>query len=236
MKVIAGRGPYFAQIPFALLDDPSTDAATIATYCALRRFSDFSSDQGCRAGLKRLATTAGLGRSALWDRLQRLKEMGWVEWDPGVGKPSRYRVHARLDPSATRTAPVRSEDDHPSATRTQQRDSNRETATESSKPAAWVRLLADDWTKTYGGIPNYGELGKRLKPLITAHGFEPVQEHWRHYLESTEGQYASPSRFAQTYGSWDRAGGAPAQHDESSDYVPYSQTVEEMEKNAGILP
>lgn len=211
MKVVSGRGPYFAQIPFALLDDPKADAATIATYCALRRFTDFGSDQGCRAGLNRLAKTAGLGRSALWDRLQRLKEMGWVEWDPGVGKPSRYRVHASLDPSATRTTPVRSADDHPSATRTQPRDSNQETKTEISKPAAWVRSLSEDWTKTYGGIPNCGELGKRLKPLVEEHGFEPVREHWQNYLEATEGRFASPSRFAQTYGSWDRAGGAPAQ-------------------------
>lgn len=213
MKVVAGRGPYFAQIPFALLDDPTSDAASIATYCALRRFTDFGSDKGCRASIDRLATVAGLKRTALKDRLKWLEQTGWIGVLSGkkAGSPNRYIVHASLEGSRQTTTP-QPLDDHPVvATRPQQRDSYQETTTESSKPAAWVRTLAEDWSKTYGGIPNCGELGKRLKPLVDEHGFEPVREHWQNYLEATEGRFASPTRFAQTYGSWDRAGGAPAQ-------------------------
>lgn len=213
MRVSAGRGPFFAQVPFALLDDPESDAASIATYCALRRFTDFGAESGCRASIATLAKVAGLGRSALKQRLQWLQDAGWIAWTSGkeAGKPSRYIVHASLEGSRLATTP-QPPDDHPVvATRPQQRDSNRETSTKTSTPAAWVRPLAEDWATAYGGIPNYGQIGKRLKPLVDAHGFELVREHWRRYLEATEGQYASPERFAQTYGSWDRAGGAPAQ-------------------------
>lgn len=76
---------------------------------------------------------------------------------------------------------------------------------------SWVQELGKDWVSQYKGEAPYGEIGKRLKPLVEAEGFEPVQARWRFYLGATEGRYASPTRFAQTYGAWDRAGGAPAQ-------------------------
>lgn len=222
MKVVAGRGPYFAQIPFTLLDDPNTDGFTIATYCALRRFADFGADSGCFASHRTLAVVAGISEKALRDRIQWLANAGWVTWESGAatGKTNRYTIHASLEGSVAATEGVgrayrggRSQKPRGVGSRHRQpKDSStRETTTETSKPAAWVRTLAEDWGNIYGGIPNYGELGKRLKPLVEQHGFEPVQERWQHYLEATEGRYASPSRFAQTYGSWDRAGGAPAQ-------------------------
>ena len=142
---------------------------------------------------------------------------------PSVIEAARRSTRAKR-PSATKSYMV------------QGQSNNRETKTESSKPAAWVRALAEHWTTLYGGIPNYGELGKRLKPLVDAHGFEPVQERWQRYLEATEARFASASRFAQTYGSWDRAGGAPAHFTGPSDWKPYSQSVNEMERNAGIIP
>ena len=80
-----------------------------------------------------------------------------------------------------------------------------------STPEAWVRVLGQAWINVYGGIPNYGQIGSNLKPLLDTHPFEVVQERWGHYLESTEARYASPTRFAQTFGSWDRPGGAPPQ-------------------------
>lgn len=222
MKVVAGRGPYFAQIPFTLLDDPNTDGFTIATYCALRRFADFGADSGCFASHRTLALVAGISEKALRDRIRWLADAGWVTWESGAsaGKTNRYTIHASLEGSVAATEGVgrayRGGRQKPprgvGSTHRQPRDSStRETTTENSKPAAWVRTLAEDWSKTYGGIPNCGELGKRLKPLVDEHGFEPVREHWQNYLEATEGRFASPTRFAQTYGSWDRAGGAPAQ-------------------------
>ena len=39
-----------------------------------------------------------------------------------------------------------------------------------------------------------------LKPAQLDAG--EVLEHWTRYLESTDGQYASPARFAQTYGQY----------------------------------
>jgi hypothetical protein len=213
MKVVAGRGPYFAQIPFALLDDPQSSAAHIATYCALRRFTDFGSPKGCFASHKKLAQVAGLSVAAVKRALLWLRDKQWVEWTTKPsGRSNQYTVHNAIAQSElTDRSPVSDQIAQPEPL---PRDKELETVTERQKdstPAAWVRLFAHDWTNLYGGIPSHGEIGKRLKPLIDAHGFEPVRERWQRYLEATEGRYASPTRFAQTYGSWDRPGGAPAQ-------------------------
>jgi hypothetical protein len=222
MRLSSGRGPYFAQIPFALLDDPTADAESIATYCALRRFTDFGSNKGCFASHKRLAISAGISVRTLKRRLEWLRDNGWINWEGGTktGRSNNYSVNNSTDTSLAQEVGHSGLGGRPqTATRVGQpdplpRDSNQETLTKRQKdstPAAWVRSLAEDWSNIYGGIPSHGQIGRHLKPLVETHGFEPVQERWRHYLESTEGRFASAARFAQTYGSWDRAGGAPAQ-------------------------
>ena len=62
--------------------------------------------------------------------------------------------------------------------------------------------FGDVWKAKYGGDPAYGRLGKALKPLLAAHAPDVVLRHWTHYLDQTEAEFASPERFAQTFGRW----------------------------------
>lgn len=76
----------------------------------------------------------------------------------------------------------------------------------SSAPAAprptWLSPFAKAWQSAYGGSPNFGELAKHLKPLTETHLPGEVLDHWTRYLAATEARYASPARFAQTFGAW----------------------------------
>lgn len=97
-----------------------------------------------------------------------------------------------------------------------QAEAEAEAEVEKSKPSRlaagdpWVVELAKDWATQYHGTAPFGQIGKHLKPLVETEGFEPVRERWQLYLSATEARYASPARFSQTFGSWDRPGGAPA--------------------------
>lgn len=77
----------------------------------------------------------------------------------------------------------------------------------SAPPASWSKQACDDWIDRYGGTAPGGQIGKALKPLVAKHGWAEVRQAWRSYLEQTDGDYASPSRFASTYGRW--SGSAP---------------------------
>lgn len=75
--------------------------------------------------------------------------------------------------------------------------------TNSAKGAEnWVRVLASLWRAQYDGEPSFGVIGKHCKPLFEAHGLDKLRAHWITYLKATPGQYASPARFAQTFGEW----------------------------------
>jgi hypothetical protein len=47
-----------------------------------------------------------------------------------------------------------------------------------------------------------GQIGKALKPLVDRHGWEIVRQAWVSYLRQVDADFASPSRFASTYGRW----------------------------------
>lgn len=66
----------------------------------------------------------------------------------------------------------------------------------------WLTPYFDAWVAAYGGKPSGGKLSKFLKPLHDAHGPETTLSYWRNYLVSTEAPYASPAKFAATFGSW----------------------------------
>jgi uncharacterized protein YdaU (DUF1376 family) len=68
--------------------------------------------------------------------------------------------------------------------------------------ATWLSPFLQAWTATYGGNANPGRLAKSLKPLTEAHAPGEVLDHWTRYLAATEARYASPERFAETFGSW----------------------------------
>ncbi len=67
---------------------------------------------------------------------------------------------------------------------------------------SWLSPFLKAWTATYGGNANAGRLAKSLKPLTEAHAPGEVLDHWTRYLAATEARYASPERFAETFGSW----------------------------------
>lgn len=79
---------------------------------------------------------------------------------------------------------------------------------QSQESKDWPRVLGRAWRDTYGGEAPYGQIGRACKPLVTHHGLPVVEARWRSYLRATEARYASPTRFAQTFGAWgDKAGG-----------------------------
>jgi hypothetical protein len=60
----------------------------------------------------------------------------------------------------------------------------------------------DAWVEQYGGKPSAGQLAKAMKPLLEEHDEAETLARWRYYLKQTEASYASPQRFASTFGQW----------------------------------
>jgi hypothetical protein len=67
---------------------------------------------------------------------------------------------------------------------------------------AWSREACDDWISRFGGTAPGGQIGKAMKPLVDRHGWAAVRAAWQSYLGQTEAEYASPARFASTFGRW----------------------------------
>jgi hypothetical protein len=67
---------------------------------------------------------------------------------------------------------------------------------------SWSSEACDDWAARFGGTTPGGKIGKALKPLVDKHGWPEVRKAWKSYLGQVEADYASPSRFANTYGRW----------------------------------
>lgn len=74
---------------------------------------------------------------------------------------------------------------------------------------SWSREACDDWRARFGGTAPGGRIGNALLPLVKTHGWPTVRGAWRSYLEQAEAEYASPQRFAATFGRWNGTG-APA--------------------------
>jgi len=67
----------------------------------------------------------------------------------------------------------------------------------------WIREGMRDYTEvTGGGVVTFGRFGKGVKPLVELHGWEKVRPAWRHFLQVTTIQYATPEYFARTYPQW----------------------------------
>lgn len=66
----------------------------------------------------------------------------------------------------------------------------------------WLTPFWETWQDRYDGDPPAGPLAKALKPLVDKHGSEVVAAAWARYVAETEAEYASPSRFASTFGNW----------------------------------
>ncbi len=72
-----------------------------------------------------------------------------------------------------------------------------------TRRATWLTPYWDAWVSVYGGEPKSGQLAKALKPLHEKRGLEKTLAHWQNYLARTEASYASPAKFAATFGSWE---------------------------------
>ena len=82
----------------------------------------------------------------------------------------------------------------------------------------WVTILGADWRQAYDGEPPWGQIGKHLKPLMEK-PFSEVQIHWRHYLKETPARFASPARFAATFGAWAPPSRSPIVMPRTTKYV-----------------
>ena len=78
---------------------------------------------------------------------------------------------------------------------------------------AWSREACDDWISRFGGTAPGGQIGKAMKPLVDRHGWLAVRAAWQSYLGQTEAEYASPTRFASTFGRWSGSTVEPAPRD-----------------------
>lgn len=115
----------------------------------------------------------------------------WGDGDP-IGDPMPTPMATPMAKDSSSSASASS----PSKSKT------KPSAPQKAPRETWLSPFSEAWTATYGGEPNYGQLAKSLKPLTEAHAPGEVLDHWTRYLVATEARFASPSRFAQTYGSW----------------------------------
>lgn len=78
----------------------------------------------------------------------------------------------------------------------------------------WAKEACVLWDQRFQGRGAYGKIGSDLKPLVSRHGWEMVRAAWIRYLAAAEAEYASSSRFSQTFGKWSGlAQDPPGKHD-----------------------
>jgi hypothetical protein len=74
----------------------------------------------------------------------------------------------------------------------------------------WLTPFASAWEAQYGGCPSFGRTARALFPLVKEHGTDVVLEHWVPFLRETPARFATPEKFAQTFGSWSPKAGPRA--------------------------
>jgi hypothetical protein len=95
--VVRGRGPYFAQVPHALLDDEEIDAICVAVYASLMSFVGFRSHEGEVSDTEG-ARRAGVSRRTFQRRRDLLRDRGWIDVEVRKedGRPNRYILHMSM--------------------------------------------------------------------------------------------------------------------------------------------
>lgn len=114
--------------------------------------------------------------------------------------PTRVRVQSgAVAPSASQATP----DDATVAHATHDDDAKKpKPVKKATASTSHLAPFAAVWLSRYGGHMAFGEAAKALKPLLDSHGAAAVLVAWTNYCDETDGQYASPTRFAATYGRW----------------------------------
>lgn len=94
---------------------------------------------------------------------------------------------------------------------------------------SWLRPYLRTWYKRYpDSVPPSRQIAHFVKPLLKAHPEERIVQELAAYLLQTPPRFVSLPRFAALFGTWGEVG--------KPEPRPYNQTVEEMERKAGILP
>jgi hypothetical protein len=70
------------------------------------------------------------------------------------------------------------------------------------RKATWLTPFLDAWTSAYGGALSPGQAAKALAPIYKQHDASEVLRRWRIYLHATGASFASPQKFASTFGEW----------------------------------
>lgn len=86
----------------------------------------------------------------------------------------------------------------------------------------WVASFCEVWQERFQGIAPGGRIGRALKPLRGKHSDDEIRRRWTLYLTATEAKFASPEKFAQTFGDWDGARTAG----DRTDFLP-GETVDQ---------
>jgi uncharacterized protein YdaU (DUF1376 family) len=86
----------------------------------------------------------------------------------------------------------------------------RTTAPSVPKRGGWVAEACTDWQVQYDGEIKPGRVGSAMKGLVDKLGWLTVHPAWTRYLAETDGSYASPERFVETYGKWSGTALPPA--------------------------
>lgn len=106
----------------------------------------------------------------------------------------RTNVRKRSDEKRTREEKSREE---------KNTDSLRESGSAKRGNDTWLTPFGDAWRARYGGELAWSRAGSAFSPLREEHGAERVLRAWVRYVAATEAQFASPQRFASTFGQWD---------------------------------
>ena len=70
-----------------------------------------------------------------------------------------------------------------------------------SRPT-WLSAFGSAWRERFAASPHWGQLARAINPLVTEHGEAEVLRRFKNYLLGSGAQYASPARFAITFGAW----------------------------------
>lgn len=67
---------------------------------------------------------------------------------------------------------------------------------------SWVAEFGDVYKAVHGGLPNYGKLGKHLKPAVDAFGRERALAAWRRFCASSDVRFG-PAHFVEHFGTYE---------------------------------
>lgn len=204
MKTAAGRGPYFAQVPFDLLFDHRIDASAIAVYAALRSYTDFGSEHGAKPSQTGIAKRAGCSRTTVQARLRLLRDLGWIEWME-TGRTHRFLVHQTCSPDEHHLLARRASDARQTSTTKSQLPRTSTENGDSEKRVTWLTPFYEVWEKAFPGseIPS-ARLARAIKALQKkGHEDDEIRIRLKRYLDRTPGQYTNPQSFAQQWSDLD---------------------------------